>query len=179
LAALPLAPVLYPQLFPVLVVLRPSLGVLLAGAILARDGGILLPAMLGLAISLQLLWVWLYFPTGKAWQSEIDSDDKLPFITARLLQPRQVRRLRRLLRARGARFAVLARFAIFPTGLLAAAGGASDLPPRRFFSAGTVALLAACGLAAAPVTAWAWHSGNSASGSRWQAWPGWWHCRAR
>jgi len=146
LAALPLAPFLYRHHFLVLVLLRPSQGVLLAGAVLARDGRINLPVMLAAAIPLQLLIVWLYFLLGDAWQTEIDSDKKLPFVTARLLAPRQVRRLRRILRARGVRLVVLARFAIFPTGLLAATAGASDMERRRFFVADGLALLVATGL---------------------------------
>jgi len=44
------------------------------------------------------------------------------------------------------RLVVLARFAIFPVGLLAAAGGASDLEPRRFFLADGAGLVGAVGL---------------------------------
>jgi hypothetical protein len=73
----------------------------------------------------QLLIVWLYFLLGQAWQSAIHSDDTLPFLTARLLRRNQVRRIREALRAHGSRLVVPARFAIFPTGLLAATAGAS------------------------------------------------------
>jgi membrane protein DedA with SNARE-associated domain len=141
---LPFVPLLYPRLFLVLVALRPGPGVLLAGSILARDGDISLPAMLAIAVPLQLMWVWLYFLLGKAWQSEIDSDDRLPFVVSRLLQPNQIRRLRRVLRARGAWLVVLARFAMFPTGLLAAVAGASDMERRKFFPADGTAWLASC-----------------------------------
>ena len=51
-------------------------------------------AMLLVAVPLQLLIVWLYFLLGRAWQSEIHSDDTLPFLAARLLRRDQVRRLR-------------------------------------------------------------------------------------
>src|SRR5205085_1051645 len=50
------------------------------------------------------------------------------------------------LRRRGIRFVVLARFAIFPTGLLAATAGASGMEPRRFFAADAGALTLATGL---------------------------------
>lgn len=88
--ALPLLPVLYTHDFLVLVALRPSLGNLLLGAILARQGGMTLGAMLIIAVPLQLLIVWLYFRLGRAWQSAIHSDDTLPFLTARLLWRNQV-----------------------------------------------------------------------------------------
>jgi membrane protein DedA with SNARE-associated domain len=146
LVALPLAPFLYPHAFLVLVFLRPSMGVLLAGAILAREGHVSLPAMLGAAVPLQVLAVWLYFLLGDAWQEEIDADDRLPFFTARLLQPNQIRHLRKTLRDHGPRLVVLARFAIFPVGLLAATAGASDMAPREFFPADGGGLLAAAGL---------------------------------
>ncbi len=146
LVALPLVPVLYKQDFLALVALRPSLGMLLLGAILARQGGISLWGMLVIAVPLQLLVVWLYFVLGRAWESEIHSDDKLPFLTARLLRRDQVRRLREALKDHGTRLVVLARFAIFPTGLLAATAGASDMKAARYFPADGLAFAAAAGL---------------------------------
>ncbi len=146
LVALPLLPVLYKHDFLVLVALRPSLGVLLLGAILARQGGISLWAMLVIAVPLQLLIVWLYFLLGRAWESEIHSDDKLPFLTARLLRRNQVRRIREALKAHGTRLVMLARFAIFPTGLLAATAGAAGMKPARYFPADWLAFAAAAGL---------------------------------
>jgi membrane protein DedA with SNARE-associated domain len=146
LVALGLLPVLYRHGFLVLVALRPSLGILLLGAILARQGGTSLWAMLVIAVPLQVLIVWLYFLLGRAWQSEIDSDDKLPFVTARLLRRGQIRRVREALEEHGARLVALARFAIFPTGLLAATAGASGMKPARYFPADGLAFAAAAGL---------------------------------
>jgi membrane protein DedA with SNARE-associated domain len=146
LLALALLPVLYQHDFLVLVGLRPSLGILLVGAILARHGGMSLWAMLVIAVPLQVLIVWLYFLLGRAWQSEIHSDDKLPFVTARLLQRNQVRRIREAMKTHGTRLVALARFAIFPTGLLAAAAGASEMKPAQFFPADGLAFAAAAGL---------------------------------
>lgn len=146
LVALPLLPVLYKHDFLVLVALRPSLGILLLGAILARQGGTSLWAMLVIAVPLQILIVWLYFLLGRAWESEIHSDDQLPFLTARLLRRNQVRRLREALQARGTRLVVLARFAIFPTGLLAATAGASGMKPARYLPGDGLAFAVAAGL---------------------------------
>ena len=143
--ALPLVPVLYKHDFLVLVALRPSLGILLLGAILAHHGGMSLWAMPLIAIPLQLLIVWLYFLLGRALQSEIHCDDKLPFLTARLLQRDQVRRVREALNEHGTRLVVLARFAIFPTGLLAATAGASGMKPVWYFPADGLAFAAAAG----------------------------------
>ncbi|MBO0813651.1 MAG: VTT domain-containing protein [Actinobacteria bacterium] len=146
LAALALLPVLYKHDFLALVALRPSLGILLLGAILARQGGTSLWAMLVVAVPLQVLIVWLYFLLGRAWQSELDSDDKLPFVTARLLRRNQVRRIREALKAHGTRLVALARFAIFPTGLLAATAGAAGMKPAQYFPADGLAFAAAAGL---------------------------------
>src|SRR5205085_5435327 len=100
-------------------------------------------------IPLQLVIVWLYFLLGDAWQAEIDSDERLPIVTARVLQPAQVRRLRHLLRTHGVRLIALARFAIFPTGILAATAGASGMDPKRFFCTDGLALITATGLVVA------------------------------
>lgn len=144
--ALPLIPVLYRHEFVLLVLMRPSMAILLAGAILARQGYVSLAAMLAAALPLQLLAVWLYFLLGDAWHNEIKSDKHLPFVTARLLQPRQIQRLRQTLRAHGPRLVFLARFAIFPVGLLAATAGASDMSPREFFLADGAGLVAVVGI---------------------------------
>jgi membrane protein DedA with SNARE-associated domain len=50
-----------------------------------------------------------------------------------LLRRDQIRRLRKVVRKRGVRFVALARFALFPTGLLAATAGAADMDRKRFF----------------------------------------------
>jgi membrane protein DedA with SNARE-associated domain len=99
-----------------------------------------------IAVPLQLLIVWLYFLLGRAWEPEIHSDDTLPFLTARLLRRDQVRRVREALKAHGIRLVVLARFAIFPTDLLAATAGASDMKPARYSPADGLAFAAAAGL---------------------------------
>jgi membrane protein DedA with SNARE-associated domain len=121
-------------------------GILLLDAILACQGGLSLWVMLAIAVPLQLLIVWLYFLLGRVWQSEIDSDDKLPFVTARLLRRHQVRSVCDALKVHGTRLVVLARFAIFPTGLLAGASGASGMKPARYFLADGLAFAAAAGL---------------------------------
>ncbi|MDQ1436937.1 MAG: associated Golgi protein [Acidimicrobiaceae bacterium] len=130
--ALPLFPFLYRRHFVVLALLRPSQIVLLAGAFLARQGDVFLPTVLLAAVPLQVLAIWLYFALGRAWSEDIDGDDELPFVAARLLNRDQIRRLRDVLERKGARLVFLARFAIFPTGLLSATVGASDMEPRRF-----------------------------------------------
>ena len=143
LLALPLFPMLYREHFLVLVLLRPTQGILLAGAFLARLGHVTLWQIVAAAIPLQLLAVWLYFGLGRTWSKDIDRDDELPFLAARILNRGQVRRIRKALEAKGARLAFIARFAIFPTGLLAGTIGASELAPRRFLGADGAGLVTA------------------------------------
>jgi membrane protein DedA with SNARE-associated domain len=145
LIALPLAPLLFRKHFILLVLMRPSQVVLLIGAILARQGRLNLLVMIVAALPLQLFAVWLYFALGQRWEHDIGSDTELPFMVASLLHPGQIRRLRKVLRKRGLPFVALARFALFPTGLLAATAGASDMEPRRFFAVDGGALSAAMG----------------------------------
>ena len=146
LVALPLFPLLYREHFLILVFLRPTQGIILAGAFLARLGHVWLPTVLLAAIPLQVLTIWLYFALGRTWSKDIDRDDELPLLASRVLNRDQVRRLRDGLRKKGARLAFLARFAIFPTGLLSAALGASDLEPRRYLMADGAGLVAATGV---------------------------------
>jgi membrane protein DedA with SNARE-associated domain len=143
--ALPLAPFLYRRHFVILALLRPSQGVLLAGAFLARQGHVFLPTVLAAAVPLQVLAMWLYFALGREWAEDIDADDDLPFLAARVLNHNQIRRLRDVLNHKGARVVFLARFAIAPTGLVAATVGASELEPRRYLLADGAGLVLATG----------------------------------
>src|SRR5215216_3519623 len=90
LLALPVAPFLFRHHFLVLVLLRPSQGVFLAGGFLARHDDVSLPLVLVSAIPLQLLIVWVFFLLGRVWDSSVDSDRQLPFVNARLLRPHNV-----------------------------------------------------------------------------------------
>ena len=133
LLAFPSAPFFFRHHFVVLVAMRPSATVLFIGALLARHGEVNLLSIIAAAVPLELLAVWLYFGLGRRWQHEIETDDELPTVTSRLLRPSQIRRLRKVLKREGPRFVMLARFAVFPTGLLAATAGATEMEPRRFF----------------------------------------------
>jgi membrane protein DedA with SNARE-associated domain len=134
--AIVLAPALFRHHFVVLALLRPSQIVILAGAFLARQHDVWLPAVLAAAVPLQVLAIWLYFALGRAWEKDLGKDDaELPFLAARVLSPGQIKRLKKVLKNKGARLVFLARFALFPTGLVAAAVGASDLEPRRYLLA--------------------------------------------
>lgn len=97
-----------------------------------------LPTVVAAAMPMQVLVVWLYFALGRAWSRELDdhgrlnADDRLPFLAERVLRPDHVRAVRRGLRQHGSLLTIVTRFAIFPTGLVAAAAGSAGVPPRRY-----------------------------------------------
>ncbi|MDP9404045.1 MAG: VTT domain-containing protein [Actinomycetota bacterium] len=124
---------------------------LLAGGYLAHTGDVPVWAIAVAGIPMQVLAVWLYFALGRVWAADLERDDRLPFIAARILRPAKVRALREALREGGLSVVATTRFAIFPTGLIAAAAGASGLDPPRYIladgaaSAVTTVLALGCG----------------------------------
>lgn len=147
LVAIPLAPFLYEKHFLILVFLRPSALVLLAGGYLARHGMASLWIVVAAAIPMQILAVWVYYGLGRAWSKELDGDDELPFFASRLLRRDQVRSLREEMRDSGPWLAAATRFAAFPSGLTAAAVGSSGLKPKAYLLADALAILVASGIA--------------------------------
>jgi membrane protein DedA with SNARE-associated domain len=140
LVAIPLAPVLYRDHFVVLVLLRPTKEVLLAGGFLVRAGDVGLAAVVAAAVPLALVGVWHFFVLGRLYAREIQRGDALPGWAQRLMPPDRIGRLCRVLARKGGRVIVLGRLAAFPSALLGAAAGASRMEPRSFL----VADLAGC-----------------------------------
>lgn len=147
LAVIPLAPALYRDHFVVLVLLRPTKEVLLAGGFLVRTGHVGLPPMVAATVPLALLGVWHFFVLGRLYAGEIQRGDALPGWAQRLIPPDRIGRLCRVLARKGGRVVVLGRLAAFPSALLGAAAGASRMEPRSFL----VADLAGCILSIAEV----------------------------
>jgi membrane protein DedA with SNARE-associated domain len=147
LSAFPLAPFLFERHFLVLVLLRPTNLVIFLGGAFARENRVEWWQIVAAAIPLQILIVWLYYLLGKAWADEIRGDRQLPMLTARIIPTGRLKQLKQVLRKKGQLFVFLSRFALFPTGLLGAAAGTSDLDPRRFFAADAAGALASSGTA--------------------------------
>jgi len=139
--ALPLAPALYREHFVVLVLLRPTKEVLLAGGFLIRHGHVSLLPVLVAAVPLALLGVWLVYAVGRAYADELQNTDAMPAWSRRLLPPDRVNAMCRVLDRRGRLVIVLGRVAAFPSSALAAGAGASDMPPRRFLPADALGAL--------------------------------------
>jgi membrane protein DedA with SNARE-associated domain len=137
-AAIPLAPALYKHHFVVLVLLRPTKEVLLAGGFLFRDGKVGLVEMILASIPLALCAVWLFYWLGRAFADEIRTGEGLPKWATKVLPPERIQALARILERKGWGVVVAGRLAAFPSTLMAAAAGMSDMPARTFISADAV-----------------------------------------
>lgn len=135
LAVIPFAPALYRDHFVVLVLLRPTKEVLLAGGFLVRTGDVGLVPIVVAAVPLALLGVWHFFVLGRAYTHEIQRGDGLPRWAQRVMPTDHIQRLCRVLARKGGRVIVLGRLAAFPSTLLGAAAGASKMEPRPFLLA--------------------------------------------
>lgn len=136
IVALPLTPLLFRDDLLTLLAMRPTREFLLLGGFQVRAGDIELLALLLVSLPMVLLGNWVFFGLGRAYRDQLAGDD-LPSWLAQTVDPDQVHRLRGALARKGPLLVVLARLAIFPTTLLAAAAGASDMRTRNFLLADT------------------------------------------
>ena len=129
-----LAPWLYREHAGMLVLLRPTKEVFLFAGFQVREGDLALPVAVAAALPLLLAGVWLFFALGRAFADEL-ADADLPGVAGRVLPKERIDQLRGVLDERGTRVVFLGRMAAFPSSLMAAAAGSSDLPWRRFLLA--------------------------------------------
>lgn len=148
LAAIPLAPALYRDHFVLLVLMRPTKEVLLAGGFLMRTDRVDPLVVVLAALPLLVLGVWLFYALGRSFEDEI-GEERLPGLAGRLLPPKRIRKLREVLGRRGWPVVFLGRLAAFPSTLVAAAAGSSDMPPSRFLPADAAGAAASLGEAVA------------------------------
>lgn len=132
IAAIPLAPFLYENHFLILVLLRPTKEVFLAGGFLARQGDVSLPLLVLAAIPLSIFGVWHFYLLGRAYAREIH-DNKLPGFAAKIITPERVKKFEKALEKKGPKLIFLGRLAMMSSAAVAAAAGASKLEPKRFF----------------------------------------------
>ena len=132
IAAIPLAPFLYEEHFLILVLLRPTKEVFLAGGFLARQGDVSLPMLVLAAIPLSIFGVWHFFLLGRAYAKEIHSD-KMPGFASRILTPERIKKFEKSLDKKGPKLIFLGRLAVLSSAAVAAAAGASKLEPKKFF----------------------------------------------
>lgn len=133
--AIPLAPALFRDHFVVLVLLRPTKEVLLAGGFFLREGKVELFEMLLAAIPIAFFGVWLFFWLGRSFADEIQSGKGLPRWAEKILPPERIKTMCRVLERKGRWVIVAGRLAAFPSTVLAAAAGASGMKPATFLPA--------------------------------------------
>lgn len=107
----------------------------MAGGFFVRQGRVDLVPMLAAAVPLAVLGVWLFYWLGRAYADELQAEDALPRWARRVVPPERVAAMCRVLDSKGRSVVVLGRLAAFPSALLAAAAGASGMPPRAFVPA--------------------------------------------
>ena len=127
-AAIPLAPFLYRKHAAVLVLLRPTKETLLFAGYLVHRGDVSGLTVLVAAIPLLVPGVWLFFALGR----EHGTEEELPGLLGRILPRKRTRQLSHALEEHGDKVVFLARLAIMPSAVVAAAAGASDMQVRRF-----------------------------------------------
>ena len=132
--AIPLAPVLYREHFLILVLMRPTKEVLLAGGFLARQGDTNLLTLVIAAVPLAIIGVWHSFALGRGFAPEIRKG-KLPGIGTKILPVEKIKIFQKLLRRKGAKLVVIGRLAMFPSSLVGAAAGSSGMKTKRFLPA--------------------------------------------
>jgi len=131
--ALFLAKFLYQKHFLLLVLMRPTKDVILAGAFLAKkqsNPALLLQIVLA-AIPLTVLGVWHFYYLGRLYAAEIKKDN-LPGVAGRILPVKKIHKLQKVLKKKGAKVVFLGRLAAFPSALVAAAAGSSDMKSKKF-----------------------------------------------
>lgn len=131
LCAIPLAPFLYREHFVVLVLMRPTKEVLLAGGFLVRLGDVALLPIVVASLPLTVFGVWHFYWLARLYRREIGSG-KMPNLVRRVLSPDRIKKMRALLDKRGLPLVFLGRLAVFPSTIVGAAAGSGRMRPRPF-----------------------------------------------
>jgi len=144
IAAIPLAKFLYEDHFLWLVLLRPTKEVILAGAFLAKqtDKPTLLLQIVIAAVPLSILGVWHFYYLGRFYSKEIKSGS-LPWIGSRILPAKKIKKLAMVLDKKGWKLIFLGRLAAFPSALMGASAGSSDMESKEFLPPDGIGGLAA------------------------------------
>jgi membrane protein DedA with SNARE-associated domain len=132
--AIPLVPALYEEHVATLAFLRPTKEVFLFGGFSVRQGDAWLPVLFLVAVPLLIGGVWIFYALGRQYADEL-SDAELPGVAGRLLPKKRIEEMQKLLEERGPSVVFFGRLAAFPSALMAAAAGASGVPPREFLPA--------------------------------------------
>jgi membrane-associated protein len=132
-----LAGFLYREHFVLLVLLRPTKEVLLAGGFFVREGDVNVLELLVASVPINIVGVWLFYLLGALYRDEIRNAE-LPGLAGRLLPPDRIEHIGKALRKRGSLVVFAGRMAAFPSTLLAAAAATSNVSFGRFVVADTL-----------------------------------------
>lgn len=132
LLAIPAAAALFRDHFAVLVLLRPTKEVLLAGGFALRADRVAPLVLVAAAVPLLILGVWHFFALGRLYGTKLDG---LPRWAQRVLPPKRIEAMCKVLGKRGVPVVVIGRLAAFPSSVVAAAAGASKMPAKQFLIA--------------------------------------------
>lgn len=130
--AIPLVPVLFKDHFLLLVLMRPTKELFLAGGFLVKRGDVDLLMLCLAAIPLSIFGAWIFFFLGRSYAREIDNDN-LPGYAKRILDPEKIKRFEKALDEKGTKLIFLGRLAVMSSAAVAAAAGTVKLAPRKFF----------------------------------------------
>ena len=130
--AIPLVPVLFKEHFLLLVFMRPTKELFLAGGFLVRRGDVNLGLLILAAIPLSIFGAWLFYFLGRTYAKEIE-EGKLPKLADRLLDADKIKRFEKALDAKGGKLIFLGRLAVMSSAAVAAAAGAVRMRSKRFF----------------------------------------------
>ena len=130
--AIPLVPLLFKDNFLLLVFMRPTKELFLAGGFLAKRGDVNLVLLCLAAIPLSIFGAWIFYFLGRSYAREIDKG-KLPNLAQRILDPEKIKRFEKALDDKGPKLIFLGRLAVMSSAAVAAAAGAANMDPKKFF----------------------------------------------
>ena len=132
LIAIPLVPLWFKDHFLLLVLMRPTKELFLAGGFLAKRGDVDLVLLCLAAIPLSIFGAWLFYFLGRSYAREIDKG-KLPKLAQKILDPEKIKRFEKALNDKGPKLIFLGRLAVMSSAAVAAAAGAVNMDPKKFF----------------------------------------------
>lgn len=130
--AIPLVPLWFKDHFLLLVFMRPTKELFLAGGFLVKRGDVDLVPLCLAAIPLSIFGAWLFYLLGRTYAKEIQAG-KLPRLAEKILDADKIKRFEKALDEKGTKLIFLGRLAVMSSAAVAAAAGAVRLAPKKFF----------------------------------------------
>ena len=132
LIAIPLVPLWFKDHFLLLVLMRPTKELFLAGGFLVRREEVDLLLLCLAAIPLSIFGAWLFYFLGRSYAKGIESGN-LPDLVKKVLDPEKIKKFEKALDEKGPKLIFLGRLAVMSSAAVAAAAGAVRMDPKKFF----------------------------------------------